>query len=248
MFSVLQVDGQRHLVMATDEQLHILLNRPRNGTSMQPSMWCDVPSISSSASMPCPQGWRYHASSLDVRPDVCSTSCRLQSCRLHALNISSKSTRSSDGLRDSHVGRCQTRTLWSHQTRLLLPLDPACLEESTRSRPQTMVQYVNDEGSHLFIKKMLSLPFIPADQIQSIFNSMTRRSTRRMERNYTTASSTDPVHWRHMDLKQHMEPCYLVSLQQQHQHQQRRGGVSQSPEFQRKERNAPLPVVRPSPR
>ena len=34
--------------------------------------------------------------------------------------------------------------------------------------------YVNDEGVHLYIKKLLSLSFLPANQIQPLFDNMTK--------------------------------------------------------------------------
>ena len=34
--------------------------------------------------------------------------------------------------------------------------------------------YVNDEGTHVFIKKILALPFLPAQQIEPIFCSLTK--------------------------------------------------------------------------
>ena len=55
--------------------------------------------------------------------------------------------------------------------------------------------YVNDEGVHLYIKMLLSLPFLPANQIQPLFDNMTKMPIGKMcQLNYWICCSTYTSH------------------------------------------------------
>ena len=67
------------------------------------------------------------------------------------------------------------RAMWvgvGSELRLLFPLELSCLAEGTGDRAKPA--YVNDEGTHVFIEKILALPFLPARQIEPIFCSLTK--------------------------------------------------------------------------